>query len=114
MSKTAKELKKELFYKKENGVDALSEDTVKAADDFCEGYKKFLFNCKTEREVAEWAVKKAEAAGFKPFDPFGEPLKAGEKVYILNRNKSIILALRVKSLLMRAFAFPQHTLIPHE
>ena len=58
MSKTAKELKKELFYKKENGVDALSEDTVKAADDFCEGYKKFLFNCKTEREVAEWAVKR--------------------------------------------------------
>ncbi len=96
MSKTAKELKKELFYKKENGVDALSEDTVKAADDFCEGYKKFLFNCKTEREVAEWAVKKAEAAGFKPFDPFGEPLKAGEKVYILNRNKSIILCVKGK------------------
>lgn len=96
MSKTAKELKKELFYKKENGVDALSEDTVKAAGDFCEGYKKFLFNCKTEREVAEWAVKKAEAAGFKPFDPFGEPLKAGEKVYILNRNKSIILCVKGK------------------
>ncbi len=97
MSKTAKELKKELFYKKENGVDALSEDTVKAADDFCEGYKKFLFNCKTEREVAKWAVKKAEAAGFKPFDPFGEPLKAGEKVYILNRNKSIILCVKGKN-----------------
>ncbi len=96
MSKTAKELKKELFYKKENGVDTLSENTVKAADDFCEGYKKFLFNCKTEREVAEWAVKKAEAAGFKPFDPFGEPLKAGEKVYILNRNKSIILCVKGK------------------
>ncbi len=97
MSKTAKELKKELFYKKENGVDTLSENTVKAADDFCEGYKKFLFNCKTEREVAEWAVKKAEAAGFKPFDPFGEPLKAGEKVYILNRNKSIILCVKGKN-----------------
>ena len=94
--KTAKELKKELFYKKENGVDALSEETVKAADDFCEGYKEFLFNCKTEREVAEWAVSNAEKAGFKPFDPFGEPLKAGEKVYVLNRNKAIMLCVKGK------------------
>ena len=94
--KTAKELKKELFYKRENGVDALSEETVKAADDFCEGYKDFLFNCKTEREVAEWAVTTAEQAGFKPFDPFGDPLKAGEKVYVLNRNKAIILCVKGK------------------
>ena len=94
--KTAKELKKELFYKKENGVDALSEEAVQAADDFCEGYKEFLFNCKTEREVAEWATKNAEAAGFKPFDPFGEPLKAGEKVYVLNRNKAIMLCVKGK------------------
>ena len=95
-TKTAKELKKELFYKKENGIDALSEEAVKAADDFCEGYKEFLFNCKTEREVAEWATKNAEAAGFKPFDPFGEPLKAGEKVYVLNRNKAIMLCVKGK------------------
>ncbi|MDE6723115.1 MAG: aminopeptidase [Eubacterium sp.] len=94
--KTAKELKKELFYKRENGVDALSEETVKAADDFCEGYKEFLFNCKTEREVAEWAVTTAEKAGFKPFNPFGEPLKAGEKVYVLNRNKAIMLCVKGK------------------
>lgn len=94
--KTAKELKKELFYEKKNGIDVLSNETIQAADDFCEGYKEFLFSCKTEREVAEWATATAEAAGFKPFDPFGDPLKAGEKVYVLNRNKAIILCVKGK------------------
>lgn len=94
--KSAKELKKQLFYKKENGIDALSSETVKAADDFCEGYKEFLYNCKTEREVAKWAEETAAAAGFMPFEPFGAPLKPGEKVYVMNRGKSIILCVKGK------------------
>ena len=49
MSEETKELKKKLFYKKENGVDFMSEEELKACDEFCEGYKKFLFENKTER-----------------------------------------------------------------
>lgn len=94
--KSAKELKELLFDKKENGVDFISDDELRVCDDFCEGYKEFLFKCKTEREVAAWAEETAIAAGFKPFNEFGEPLKAGEKVYVMNRGKSIMLCVKGK------------------
>ena len=94
--KSAKELKELLFDKKENGVDFMSDDELRVCDDFCEGYKEFLFKCKTEREVAAWAEATAVAAGFKPFNEFGEPLKAGDKVYLMNRGKSIILCVKGK------------------
>lgn len=92
----AKELKEKLFYKKQNGIDVLSDGDIAECDKFCEGYKSFLFNCKTEREVAAWAEKEAVSAGFKPFDPFGKPLEAGEKVYVMNRGKSIMLCVKGK------------------
>ena len=94
--KSAKELKELLFDKKENGVDFMSDNELKVCDDFCEGYKEFLFKCKTEREVAAWAEETAVAAGFRPFNEFGEPLKAGEKVYVMNRGKSIMLCVKGK------------------
>ena len=56
MSEEAKELQKKLFNKKENGVDFMSEEELKACDEFCEGYKKFLFENKTEREFAKSAL----------------------------------------------------------
>lgn len=94
--KSAKELKELLFNKKENGAEIMSEAELKVCDDFCEGYKDFLFNCKTEREVAAWAEETAVKAGFKPFNEFGEPLKAGEKVYVMNRGKAIMLCVKGK------------------
>ena len=94
--KSAKELKELLFDKKQNGVDFLSDDELKVCDGFCEGYKEFLFKCKTEREAAAYAEARAIAAGFKPFNEFGEPLKAGEKVYVMNRGKSIMLCVKGK------------------
>lgn len=91
---TAKELQELLFNKKPNSAEALSDEEIKIADEFCEGYKDFLYNCKTEREVAKWAEETAVKAGFKPFDPYGEPLKAGEKVYVANRGKAIMLCVK--------------------
>ena len=95
MSK-AKELQDLLFNKKVNAAETLSDDEIKTADDFCEGYEDFLYNCKTEREVAKWAEETAVKAGFKPFNEFGEPLKAGEKVYVMNRGKAIMLCVKGK------------------
>lgn len=95
MSK-AKELQDLLFNKKVNAAETLSDDEIKTADDFCEGYKDFLYNCKTEREVAKWAEETAVKVGFKPFNEFGEPLKAGEKVYVMNRGKAIMLCVKGK------------------
>lgn len=92
----AQELKELLFNKKENGVDFMSDDELKVCDDFCEGYKKFLFNNKTEREFAKSALELAQANGFTKFDKFGSELKAGEKVYYFNRGKAIILCVKGK------------------
>ena len=63
--KSAKELKKLLFNDKKNGFDFLSDEELETCNTFAEGYKDFLFNCKTEREVAAWAKEAAEASGFR-------------------------------------------------
>ena len=94
MSEESKALREKLFNKKENGVDFMSADEIRECDDFCEGYKEFLGECKTEREAAKWVEDIAEANGFKPFNAFGNALMAGEKVYYSNRGKSVILCVK--------------------
>ena len=93
---SAKELQKLLFNKKENGIDFMTEDELNECDDFCEGYKEFLAECKTEREVAAWVEDIAQANGFQRFDEFGGELEPGAKVYYMNRGKSIILCVKGK------------------
>ena len=63
----------------------------RAADDFCVGYKAFLDNGKTERDVTSYTVKLLEQAGYVPFVP-GTAYAAGAKVYLNNRGKSVIAA----------------------
>ena len=58
---------------------------------YCEGYKAFLNAAKTEREAVEWAVREAEANGFVPYDPTVS-CKPGDRVYRVNRGKSVMLA----------------------
>ena len=94
--KSAKELKKLLFNNKQNGTEVMSDDELKLCDTFCEGYKGFLWGNKTEREVAAWAEETAKAAGFTKFDEFGSPLAPGQKVYVANRGKAIILCVKGK------------------
>ena len=59
--------------------------------DFCDEYIDFLNNSKTERVCVNTCISLAENAGFKPFDNF-ESLQPGDKVYMLNRGKNIVLA----------------------
>ena len=87
----AQRRKKELFAERKNGYDRLADGEEQAVFDYCEGYKTFLDEGKIERECVEYAVKLAEEAGFKPLVR-GEPLKAGDKVYVNNRGKSLFLA----------------------
>ncbi len=58
---------------------------------FSEGYKDFLTQCKTERESVSETVRLAEECGFKPLDSF-DTLKEGDKVYIVNKLRSVLLA----------------------
>lgn len=87
----AKLLEEKLCMKKENGILTADDDVIKKTDSFCEDYKKFLDKAKTEREAVEFAVAAAEKKGFVPFEK-GKALKAGDKVYRVNRNKAVILA----------------------
>ena len=88
---TVEEMKKELCYKPKHAIDLVDEAVVSAADDFCDGYKEFLDVAKTEREATAAVLAEAKANGFVEFDP-DKKYSAGDKVYYVNRNKSIILA----------------------
>ena len=87
----AEQLKEKLLIKKESGAKKISADELKKADAFCEEYKNFLNKAKTEREAVVYAVKAAKKAGFTEFDRT-KKYKAGDKVYVNNRNKSVMLA----------------------
>ena len=56
---------------------------------FAQGYKKFLDEAKIERECVCFAVAALEKAGYTVFDPKKE-YQPGDKVYSVNRGKSII------------------------
>lgn len=86
-----KELKKSLFFTKKNAYQILKDDEIKKVNKFSEGYKSFLDASKTEREACEFAVDSAKENGFKEYKR-GMKLKAGDKVYLNNRDKSVILA----------------------
>jgi aspartyl aminopeptidase len=86
----AETLKEELFRKNEHFTVRFDENETAAADTFCEGYKTFLNEAKTERECAEWIVRRAKQAGFCAFDP-EKAYAPGDKVYYNNRGKAVIL-----------------------
>ena len=85
-----KELKDKLFFQKENGCIVLSDEELGKADAFAEGYKAFLDAGKTERECVTEAVRLAEGKGYVPFEA-GKKYGPGDKVYLNNRGKSLIL-----------------------
>ena len=89
---TEKELFKSLSYEKKNVYEAISDKEKAETLTLCDEYRVFLDEGKTERECVEKAVKMAEANGFKPLDSFNV-LKAGDKVYKLNRGKNILLTI---------------------
>lgn len=84
------DMKKELFYEPKHAMEIVDDAVVKAADDFCEGYKKYLDEAKIERETVDFFVKEAEARGYTEFDRT-KKYNAGDKVYYNNRGKAIIL-----------------------
>lgn len=79
-----------LSYKKKNYFEEASAEEKKAIFDYAEGYKDFLDKAKTEREACAYAVAAAKAKGFKEYK-LGDKLKAGDKKYYINRDKSIVV-----------------------
>ena len=61
---------------------------------FCEDYKKYISDCKTERECATEAIKLAKKAGYKDLKSIiakNGSLKAGDKVYACHMGKTLAL-----------------------
>ncbi len=93
MSKEAtkgKKLAETLLVKNQHAADFMPK-RVQEAKDFCEGYKVFLDNAKTEREAVTTAVAMLEKNGYRAIQE-GEHCKAGDKVYFVNRKKALIAA----------------------
>ena len=88
---TNEELRQSLLAQPKNGYAELTEEQHKEMESYISGYRKFLDDCKTEREATAWAAAEAEAHGFKALTP-GMAVQPGDKVYYVNRNKSILLA----------------------
>ena len=82
------DLKKKLFYKKENVYDVRTKKAAKETEKYAKGYMKFLDNAKTEREAVREGIKMLEANGFVPYTLGGE-IVAGGKYYYNNRDKSL-------------------------
>ena len=91
MSDEIKELKEKLFSGRKNGYDRFDSAEQVAMDAYCDGYKAFLDKGKTERLCAAEVLRLAEQKGYKPFTR-GMDVKPGDKVYLCNRGKAVMLA----------------------
>ncbi|MDR0491372.1 MAG: aminopeptidase [Oscillospiraceae bacterium] len=88
--------KNELFYTKKSTYDTITEDEAARAEAYCDEYKLFLDNAKTEREAVAQAIRLASARGFAPYAR-GMELKSGSKIYTESGGKALILAVVGKS-----------------
>ena len=74
---------------------------IKFSNDLLKCYKDFLDNGKTERECVSFTKKMLDENGFKCVCEY-ETLNAGDKVYYINRDKSIYMAIIGKEKLENA------------
>ena len=86
------ELKKKLFNVKKDGWEDANEAERKEIFDISEKYMEFLNQAKTEREFIKKARELADQNGYKDIMEF-ETLKPGDKIYFVNREKSMYLAI---------------------
>ncbi len=85
------DLQKRLFNSKKSGWENLNDEMRLEIDNYCNSYMDFLNNGKTEREVIKESRRIAEINGFIDIKNM-EYLKPGDKVYYVNREKSMYLA----------------------
>ena len=84
-------LQEKLMMKKEKGWLSKNDDEKEQILRFSDGYINYLNIAKTEREAASYAKRVAEEHGYRDINTV-ETLQPGDKVYYLNREKSIYLA----------------------
>jgi len=90
-SMEAKEWKEKVLSHKKNGYDRLPASEREAMNAYCERYKAYLNAGRTERECVKESVRLAEEKGFRPYQR-GMKLEPGDKIYVNNREKMLLLA----------------------
>ena len=80
-----------LVYETKNGWESLTDSQKKEVFYFSKGYAKYLDNGKTERLACREAVRLAKENGFVDLEE-KETLKSGDRVYMVNRDKSVYFA----------------------
>lgn len=93
--KSTKKLEDVLVRKKESIWKKADKKEINAIFKYAEDYKEFMKFAKTERETVDKVVEIARAHGFKSLEEYKE-LKPGDRVYQVNKGKSIILAVAGK------------------
>ena len=88
---TTEELRESLLMAPKNGYTRITAQQRAEMEVYCKEYMAFMDECKTEREATTWAVAEAEKRGFKALE-VGMSVKPGDKIYLNNRGKSIMLA----------------------
>lgn len=81
-------MEREIVWKKYN------DDMRTAVYNFSDDYKKFLSDCKTERECVAEVVRQIEEEGYRNLQGIieqGQSLKTGDKVYVNNMGKSLVM-----------------------
>jgi len=91
MSEEESDLQDKLGFTLQNVWEKLDEGEKEEIFGFAEDYKKFLSSSKTERQVVEQSEQILREHGFKAISEYDE-LEPGDKVYFINRNKSITAA----------------------
>ena len=93
MSETSKskELKEKLFKQNKNGYLKARKEDLEQISDFAKNYADFLDHSRTERLFVKNAIELATKNGFTEFNP-DKQYSAGERVYLNNRGKAVILA----------------------
>ena len=81
----------QLFYDKKTGFDRLTDEDKQGIQTYAESYKKFLDGAKTERDAVVEIARMAEEHGFRAWTR-DDTLRAGDKIYRINRHKGIMLA----------------------
>ncbi|PYG87458.1 aspartyl aminopeptidase [Ruminiclostridium sufflavum DSM 19573] len=92
----AEVLKEKLSYEVKNAWEQCDEVQIKKAFDLCEGYKEYLDKGKTEREFSALVERKLRKAGYQNLQELlnkGKKLKKGDKVYHVNKKKSVAFAI---------------------
>ena len=84
-------LRDNLFFDPKNGYDRIDTEERLAVEAYCREYMDFLNTARTEREAVRFAIAAAQENGFTEFQP-GRELKPGDRIWVSNRGKALMLA----------------------